>query len=60
MISQKKVKNNAVYNVLKAAWENYGSLKMSDLEEEVMGFDFENVKENGNWTCLHGQYTDTT
>lgn len=41
MISLKQVKNNAVYNVLKAAWSAYGSVKMSDLEGEVMAFDFE-------------------
>lgn len=45
MISQKTVKNNAVYNVLKAAWANYETVKMTDLEEGVMTFDFENEKD---------------
>lgn len=45
MISQKKVKNNAVYNVLKVAWVNYGPVKMTDLEEGIMVFEFENGKD---------------
>lgn len=42
MISQKEVKNSAVYVVLKATWTSYGSVKMTDLEDGVMTFDFQN------------------
>lgn len=45
MISQKIVKNNVVYNVLKGAWANLGTVKMKDLEDGVMTFDFENNKD---------------
>lgn len=40
MISQKQMKNSTVYGVLKAAWAAYGDVKMTDLEEGVMAFDF--------------------
>lgn len=45
MISLKPVKNSVVYVVLKAAWAAYGSVVMTDLEEGVMAFDFQNVTE---------------
>lgn len=35
------MKNSAVYNVLKAAREAYGSVKMTDLEVGVIAFDFQ-------------------
>lgn len=41
MVSQKSVKNAAVFTVLKAAWVNFGSVKMSELEGGVMAFDFD-------------------
>lgn len=34
-------KNNAIFTVLKAAWANFGSVKMTELEEGVMAFDFD-------------------
>lgn len=59
MISQKLVKNNVVFTVLKATWGSYGSVKMSELEEGVMSFDFENdvdrdrVLDMSHW-AIHG------
>lgn len=38
-------KNNAVYSVLRAAWAEYGSVCMTDLEGGIMDFDFESAKD---------------
>lgn len=45
MISLKAVRNSVVYVVLKAAWEGFGTVQMTDLEEGVMAFDFQNEKD---------------
>lgn len=33
-----------MHNVLKVAWANFGPVKQTELEEEIMVFEFENVK----------------
>lgn len=43
VISQKSVKNNAVFSMLKAAWAGYATVRMTDLSEGVMAFDFANA-----------------
>lgn len=45
MVAQKSVKNNAVFNVLKAAWANHDSVRTSDIDEWMMAFEFEYEKE---------------
>lgn len=41
MISQKPVKCNAVFSVMKAAWGNFGAIKMTEIADGIMVFDFE-------------------
>lgn len=45
VLSQKPVKNNAVFLVLRAAWASYGAVKMTSLAEGVMAFEFANVQD---------------
>lgn len=39
------MKNSAVYNVLKAAWARFGSVKMTEVDERTMSFEFQSDKE---------------
>lgn len=41
IIPQKPVKASAIHNVLKLAWERYGSVRISDVSDRVFMFDFE-------------------
>lgn len=60
MVSQKPVKSNVVFTVSKDAWRNYGSVKMTELEEGVMAFDFDSdADRDGYWICPPGQSTVT-
>lgn len=43
VISQKPVKSNVVFSVLRAAWAGYGAVTMTDLSEGVLAFDFANA-----------------
>lgn len=70
MISQKIVKNNAVYSVLKAAWASMGPVQMKDLDGGVMAFDFASAKDRdwfmelSSWEvhghCLNLQEAEVT
>lgn len=42
IISQKPIKIGAIQNVLKLAWERYGSVTISDVMDIVVMFEFEN------------------
>lgn len=42
MSSQKPIKSNVIFTVLKAAWGNYGAVNMSELASGVLSFEFEN------------------
>lgn len=41
MISQKLLKNSIVRNVLKGAWERYGRVNMTEIDDQTLAFDFE-------------------
>lgn len=40
LISEKQIKSNVVFSVLRAAWGSYGTVVMSELKEGIMAFDF--------------------
>lgn len=42
VISQKSVKPEAIHNVLKLAWVRYEKFKISELEDMIMLFEFNN------------------
>lgn len=45
MITQKRINNKVVCCVLKLAWANYRRVKQSELEEGLMVFDFDSIKD---------------
>lgn len=45
IISHKGIKNTVIYNILKAAWASYGPVKMSELNESTMKFEFESNRD---------------
>lgn len=45
IVAQKQVKNSVVYNVLKATWAWFGAVKMTEVDERTMEFEFQSVRE---------------
>lgn len=42
LISNKAVRNSVVRTVLNVAWARFGSVKMKEIDEGTLAFDFEN------------------
>lgn len=45
IITQKQMKNLVVYNVLKVAWARYGSVRMTEVDDRTMAFEFQSEKD---------------
>lgn len=39
------MKNLVVYNVLKVAWARYGSVRMTEVDDRTMAFEFQSEKD---------------
>lgn len=45
IISQKTIKNTVVHNILKVAWARYRSVKMVEVDDKTMTFEFHNERD---------------
>lgn len=45
LLSEKHIKNDVVQNVLKEAWARYGPVRISEVNETTLMFDFESSKD---------------
>lgn len=48
LLSVKHIKNNLVQNVLKEAWGRFGPVKVTEVTESMLMFDFESVRMHVN------------
>lgn len=49
VISDKVVKNSVVRSVLKAAWERFGKVTMTEMDDRMLAFDFENNRDRDTY-----------
>lgn len=45
IISHKQIRNFAVHNVLKLAWTRFGPVKMFEVDEHTMKFEFDSERD---------------
>lgn len=43
LVTNRGIKNSAIINVLRAAWSRYGSVRMTELDERTIAFEFASV-----------------
>lgn len=45
IISQKHIRNTVVHNVLKVAWERFRPIRMLEVDEQTMSFEFDSERD---------------